>query len=67
MKKMKIHYCAISLPLVLVGSASQADVRPLIAVPPPAAWAMEPPLKSLEILDRIFLLSDRTSSGTEKN
>ncbi|WP_422148192.1 lysis system o-spanin lipoprotein Rz1 [Xenorhabdus bovienii] len=34
---------------------------------PPAAWSMQPPSNSLEKLDQLFSISEKTSSTTSQN
>lgn len=53
--------CALMLPLVIVGCASQGAVVPVAAIcpipPAPPAWMMAEPSNSLELLDELFSIS----------
>ncbi|MEC9668771.1 Rz1 family lipoprotein [Escherichia coli] len=43
MRKLKMMLCALMLPLVVVGCASEQSVQPCVKPPPPPAWVMLPP------------------------
>ena len=40
---------------------------PQAEIPAPAAWAMQPPSNSLQLLQTLFLVSEKESSATKQN
>ncbi|EBO6851726.1 hypothetical protein DXW36_11155, partial [Salmonella enterica] len=59
MPNLKMMFFVTSLPLVLAGCTSGANVPCPVKIKPqpPAAWAMEPPSNSLLMLNKTFLIS----------
>ncbi|EEZ6413280.1 prophage lysis lipoprotein RzoD [Escherichia coli] len=43
MRKLKIMFCVMMLPLVVVGCTSKQSVSQCVKPPPPPAWIMQPP------------------------
>ncbi|EAM8274382.1 Rz1 family lipoprotein, partial [Salmonella enterica] len=56
MPNLKMMFFVTSLPLVLAGCTSGANVPCPVKIKPqpPAAWAMEPPSNSLLMLNKTF-------------
>ncbi|EDJ1502164.1 hypothetical protein CLF52_08230 [Salmonella enterica subsp. enterica serovar Kottbus] len=69
MPNLKMRLFAVSLPLVIAGCTSGANVPCPVRVKPqpPAAWVMEPPSNSLRILDKTFSISAPESSAIRKS
>ncbi|EDI2720045.1 hypothetical protein CTA23_16370 [Salmonella enterica] len=69
MPNLKMMFFVTSLPLVLAGCTSGANVPCPVKIKPqpPAAWAMEPPSNSLLMLDKTFLISGPELSVTRKS
>ncbi|KAB0555100.1 hypothetical protein F7Q90_10630 [Pantoea stewartii subsp. stewartii] len=68
MPNLRMMLLAVSLPMVLAACTSTQNAP--CPVPAqrqqPAAWAMQPPSNSLQILDKTFLISEQASSATNK-
>ncbi|WP_320368172.1 prophage lysis lipoprotein RzoD [Escherichia coli] len=43
MRKLKMMFCVMMLPLVVVGCTSKQSVSQCVKPPPPLAWIMQPP------------------------
>ncbi|EIQ0084950.1 hypothetical protein JHX44_29345, partial [Escherichia coli] len=43
MRKLKMMFCVMMLPLVVVGCTSKQSVSQCVKPPPPPAWIMQPP------------------------
>ncbi|MBA2207395.1 prophage lysis lipoprotein RzoD [Escherichia coli] len=43
MRKLKMMFCVMMLPLVVVGCTSKQSVSQCVKPPPPPAWIMRPP------------------------
>nr|WP_088568775.1 prophage lysis lipoprotein RzoD [Escherichia coli] len=43
MRKLKMMFCVMMLPLVVVGCTSKQSVSQSVKPPPPPAWIMQPP------------------------
>ncbi|HEB1566754.1 TPA: Rz1 family lipoprotein [Escherichia albertii] len=43
MRKLKMMFCVMMLPLVVVGCTSKHSVSQCVKPPPPPAWIMQPP------------------------
>ncbi|HCB3846729.1 TPA: prophage lysis lipoprotein RzoD [Escherichia coli] len=43
MRKLKMMFCVMMLPLVVVGCTSKQSVSQCVKLPPPPAWIMQPP------------------------
>ncbi|EIV3161793.1 prophage lysis lipoprotein RzoD [Escherichia coli] len=43
MRKLKMMFCVMMLPLVVVGCTSKQSVSQYVKPPPPPAWIMQPP------------------------
>ncbi|EDL0739179.1 hypothetical protein CNP29_18810 [Salmonella enterica subsp. enterica serovar Poona] len=69
MPNLKMMFFVTSLPLVLAGCTSGANVPCPVKIKPqpPAAWAMEPPSNSLLMLDKTFLIPGPELSVTRKS
>ncbi|EDK8573910.1 hypothetical protein GHG53_18800 [Salmonella enterica] len=69
MPNLKMMFFVTSLPLVLAGCTSGANVPCPVKIKPqpPAAWAMEPPSNSLLMLNKMFLISGPELSVTRKS
>ena len=70
MLSLKMKSCALMLPLVIVGCASQGAVVPMVAIcpipPVPPDWMMAEPSNSLELLEELFSISEPESSRIER-
>ncbi|HCO7435707.1 TPA: prophage lysis lipoprotein RzoD [Escherichia coli] len=42
MRKLKMMFCVMMLPLVVVGCTSKQSVSQCVKPPPPPAWIMQP-------------------------
>ncbi|MCX3243768.1 prophage lysis lipoprotein RzoD [Escherichia coli] len=43
MRKLKMMFCVMMLPLVVVGCTSKQSVSQCVKPPPPPTWIMQPP------------------------
>nr|WP_274720864.1 Rz1 family lipoprotein [Xenorhabdus bovienii] len=66
MPRLKLTLFGLMLPLAVASCASKPSV-PCLKPLPPAAWSMQPPSNSLEKLDQLFSISEKTSSTTSQN
>ncbi|WHO69802.1 Rz1 family lipoprotein [Escherichia coli] len=54
MRKLKMKFCVMMLPLVVVGCISDQSAHPRVKPPPPRAWIMQPPPDWQTSLNRII-------------
>ncbi|PBR91457.1 hypothetical protein COD47_24240 [Escherichia coli] len=54
MRKLKMMFCVMMLPLVVVGCTSKQSVSQCVKPPPPPAWIMQPPPDWQTPLNRII-------------
>ncbi len=58
MRKLKMMFCVMMLPLVVVGCTSKQSVSQCVKPPPPPAWIMQPP-RLADIAEQDYFLPQR--------